>query len=578
MVPKLLKLTDLLSFFPRPRSRLPFYVYFCSMLRGRCFLTISLVFACVEVFAQASFGNKAIDAAQMYDDGDYIGVIEALEGATGGDNDAAYYYLGLSYLRLRDIDRAEACLKRAVALDPSNYWYRYRLARLYSLTGDSDLTIAMYEELLEDFPKKSDLYYELVNLYLYSQQADKALSTISEIENITGKTDATVMARHSILSQQGKNEEAHALLLEFNKEYSSPQILAMLGDYEMGMYEDSTALAYYDEALSLDESYAPAKLGKAETLRIKRRYPEFFSVIGELMSDEEVMPTAKADYLEALIRNGDPRFFRNHREEMDSLIEGTLRIHPSDTSVIQTAGLYYYATGRTDEAVSIFKSGTERNPLYFSSWADYVSILAEVGDWVTMEETCLTAFDIFPDRPEFLDMAISAQYYQDKWPEVISSCLQLIEIHAGDSEAEATYLTTIGDACYTLGLSSTAYKYYEKALKAVPNHNAALNNYAYFLSLEGKNLKKAYKMSKITVETEPDNATYLDTFGWILHLMGRDKDAKPYFKHAMLYGGKDSATVLEHYSVVLEALGETDLARVYANQARNKAAEEGSEE
>ena len=95
-----------------------------------------------------------------------------------------------------------------------------------------------------------------------------------------------------------------------------------------------------------------------------------------------------------------------------------------------------------------------------------------------------------------------------------------------------------------------------------------LNNYAYYLSLEGKNLKKAYKMSKKTVEAEPDNATYLDTFAWILHLMDKDLEAKPFFKHAMLYGGKDSAVILEHYAVVLEALGEADAAQVYRNMAK----------
>lgn len=538
---------------------------------------ISLFFSCSQALAQVSLGDRAVDAAQKYDEGDFEGVISMLAGSNLEDNGAAHYYLGLSYARMRDFDKAEACLKKAVSIEPTNYWYRYRLARIYSMMGNTELTVAMYEELLEDFPKKSDLYYELVNLYIYEQQPDKALQTISEIENITGKTDATVMTRYNILLQQGKDEQAHEALVEFNNEFSSPQVLAMLGDYEMGMYEDSTALAYYNEALSLDESYAPAKLGKAETLRITRHYTEFFETIGELMNDVDVMPAAKADYLEALVRGSDPRFLRNYRQDMDSLIVSTLRVHPSDTAVIQTAGIYYYATGRTDLALDAFRLGTERNPLHVTSWANYVSILAEAKEWETMEEVCLRAYDNFPDMPEFLDMAISAEYYQEDWRGVISTCERLLKLNAGDSEAEAGYLTTIGDAYHSLGQSASAYKYYDRALKAVPTHNAALNNYAYYLSLEGKSLKKAYKMSKVTVETEPDNATYLDTFAWILHLMGKDLEAKAIFKHAMLYGGKDSSVILSHYAEVLEALGESDLARVYTNQAKAKAAEESAD-
>ena len=108
---------------------------------------------------------------------------------------------------------------------------------------------------------------------------------------------------------------------------------------------------------------------------------------------------------------------------------------------------------------------------------------------------------------------------------------------------------------------------YDQTLKINPDYAPVLNNYAYYLSLEGKQLKKAYTMSKKTIEQEPDNATYLDTFAWILHLMGRDLEAKPFFKHAMLYGGKESAVILEHYAVVLEALGENDTAGVYRNMA-----------
>lgn len=108
-----------------------------------------------------------------------------------------------------------------------------------------------------------------------------------------------------------------------------------------------------------------------------------------------------------------------------------------------------------------------------------------------------------------------------------------------------------------------AFKYYDMALAIDHDYTPVLNNYAYYLSMLGRNLKKAYQMSERTVRKEPDNATYLDTFGWILHLQGRDVEAKPQFKHAMLYGGKDSATILLHYAEVLYALKDYDLAVVY---------------
>ena len=107
-------------------------------------------------------------------------------------------------------------------------------------------------------------------------------------------------------------------------------------------------------------------------------------------------------------------------------------------------------------------------------------------------------------------------------------------------------------------------------MKINPDYVYVLNNYAYYLSMEGKKLKKAYAMSKKTIEAEPDNATYLDTFGWILYLQGKALEAKPFFKHAMLYGGKESVVVMDHYAEVLYALKEYDLAFVYWNLALKK--------
>ena len=128
----------------------------------------------------------------------------------------------------------------------------------------------------------------------------------------------------------------------------------------------------------------------------------------------------------------------------------------------------------------------------------------------------------------------------------------------------------MGDMYHQLGENKKAYLAYDKALGINPRYVPVLNNYAYFLSMEGKQLKKAYAMSKITVEQEPDNPTYLDTFGWILYLQGKPLEAKPFFKHAMLYGGKDSAVILDHYAEVLYALKEYDLAFVYWMQAQAK--------
>ena len=181
--------------------------------------------------------------------------------------------------------------------------------------------------------------------------------------------------------------------------------------------------------------------------------------------------------------------------------------------------------------------------------------------------------DMHPEDYDIQLLKLRMCYIKQDWEAVLAQCGVMADLarSQGDNEHLAEALSIAGDVYYQqLEDPQKAYETYEQALLADPDRTSVLNNYAYYLSLEGRKLRKALKMSRRTIELEPDNATYLDTYGWLLYLLHRPKEAKPYFKHAMLYGGKDSAVVLEHYSKVLEALGEQDLATYYKNLADQK--------
>ena len=111
--------------------------------------------------------NMILSAVEKYNERDHASAREILNNIVkqDQDNDAAWYYLAMISTDEGDLETAEACMRRAVDLDPDNFWYRYRLASIYSVTSRSELTVDIYEKLLEDFPRKSDLYFDLAELY-----------------------------------------------------------------------------------------------------------------------------------------------------------------------------------------------------------------------------------------------------------------------------------------------------------------------------------------------------------------------------------------------------------------------------
>ena len=532
--------------------------------------------------AEARHENMVLSAVARYNERDIDSAVSILKEVVADDpqNDGAWYYLGQCAVAKNDPETAEQCYRMASEIDPSNFWYRYRLARLYAVTSRAELTVDMYEKLLEDFPKKSDLYFDLVELYGTQQEYEKALETLKEIETVFGMTESIAVYRFNLLRMLNRQEEAFQSLQDYNKEYSSPFILATLADYEMAMYNDSTALAYYDEALELAPDYSPALLGKAEALRMTRRYEEYFNVLDKYIVTEDTPAGAKGDYLMAVVQRTDPKFVSTFQPQLDTVMNKVLKVHPKDSILLHAAAVYYYSTDRMDQAKKHFKANLEAWPESFAAAATYVEFLMYAQEWEDLSREGRKAFERFPKETAFLEMASMGDYNLEEYDKVLDLCQKVLEVAPRDSSKTLRAWSTMGDIYHQLGDDKKAYKAYDKALKINPDYVYVLNNYAYYLSVEGKKLKKAYSMSKKAIEAEPDNATYLDTFGWILYLQGKALEAKPFFKHAMLYGGKDSVVIMDHYAEVLFALKEYDLALVYWNLAlqKNKGEIEGLEE
>lgn len=540
---------------------------------------IFVIISCLLVFFDASsqtrmrrsVENRVLTAVEKMNDGNLQGAEDMLKDIVEVDPscDAAWYYLGNIAISRSDLETAQVYTSKAVNLDPKNFWYRYRLAQLHAVSS-REAAIEMYESLIRDFPKKSDLYFEMLDLYLDQKEYDKALLTIDEIEKVIGPTDHLAIYAYRIYYALGREEEGLEYLRKYNNRYSSPIVLSILADSELTMYNDSLAISYYDEAIDLDPTYSHALLGKAEACRMFRRYEEYFPALNRYVESASAPVSEKTDYLSTIVSKSEPQFIKRFMPQLDTTLQRLSRIHPSDSLVYNLRGVYYYYTGREDASLEQFRECAAAYPESFQAAATYIDFLMYTQRWKELSEEGRKTFERFPQETAFLEMAGVGDYNLGEYEKVLETCDKVLKIAPSDSSKTIRSWSTKGDVLHLLGENKKAYKAYEKALKINPDYVYVLNNYAYYLSMEGKKLNKAYEMSRKTVEAAPDNATYLDTFGWILYLRGEYSEAKSRFKTAMLHGGKDSAVILDHYAEVLFALKEYDLALVYWNLALQK--------
>jgi Tfp pilus assembly protein PilF len=144
----------------------------------------------------------------------------------------------------------------------------------------------------------------------------------------------------------------------------------------------------------------------------------------------------------------------------------------------------------------------------------------------------------------------------------------------GNDKLLAQFWSSLGDGYHQQGENRKAYDAYEKALELEPDNSIVLNNYAYYLSLDGIELEKAEEMSKKAVELDPGNSANQDTYGWVLYKMGNYEEAEKWIGKAIA-DSEAGAVVLEHYGDVLFKLGKQREAVKYWEKALKEG--EGSE-
>jgi len=168
--------------------------------------------------------------------------------------------------------------------------------------------------------------------------------------------------------------------------------------------------------------------------------------------------------------------------------------------------------------------------------------------------TTASAIENLPKLPIWYFYRGIAQFQLADYREALASYQTgLPLITAEQSDLKSDFYSQIADIYFKLEKKDSAFVNYEASLAANPKNIMVMNNYAYYLSLDKTDLKKAERMSSKTVELEPKNSTYLDTYAWILYQEGNYSLAKFYIERAIdnMPKNEDSGVILEHYGDIL---------------------------
>ncbi|MFZ4678585.1 MAG: tetratricopeptide repeat protein [Flavobacterium sp.] len=174
---------------------------YCLLLFGT-FLVPNIVLAQNEpndvVTIDDGFEDFFYEAIKQKSIENYDKAIEALEKgkAIEPENPIVYFELGKNYLAQKKYKEAYDNFEKAAKMDPKNRWAWVGMYDVCYDTRDYNQAIIIVEKLIEF---KEDYKEDLTSLYMNTQQFDKALELINELNAKYGKSDKRELYKADIL-------------------------------------------------------------------------------------------------------------------------------------------------------------------------------------------------------------------------------------------------------------------------------------------------------------------------------------------------------------------------------------------
>lgn len=494
--------------------------------------------------------------------------------AIDSNSAVAQYELGKLYMYLGQAEKGEALLVKAMKGEPENYWYKETLAGYYQRKGEFEKGIEVIEQMVVQFPSRLEPLMALVDLYNRAKDYEKVIYTLDRLEKLDGKSEQISMEKFRMYLAMDNAEQAFAEIENLAKEYPyEMRYLTMLGDVYLENGKEEEAYAIFKQVQEKEPEYVPAMLSMASYYEKMGEDSLYRVQLDSLLLNRKVESTTKVNIMRQLI-------MRSERGSRDStqivgLFQCMLDQEQENADVAMLAAQYLLSKRMDEEAKPVLRKVLDIDPENKPARLQLLSFAITKEDLDEVIRLCAPAVEYMPEALEFYYYWGIAHYQKKQHDEALEVFKKGVRQVGPDSDKgmASDFYSIMGDLYHLKKMNAEAYAAYDSALVYKPDNIGALNNYAYYLSVERKDLDKAEEMSYRTVKAEPTNSTYLDTYAWILFEKGKYAEARIYIDQAMQNGGDKSSVVVEHCGDIYFHNGEPDKALEYWVQAEKMAAE-----
>jgi tetratricopeptide (TPR) repeat protein len=369
-----------------------------------------------------------------------------------------YFELGKNYLALKDYKKAYVSFEKATQIDPTNKWFWVGMYDVSYETRDYNSAIIVINKLITFDSKFKE---DLTSLYMSTNQFDKALELINELNDTFGKSDRRESYKIQILSQgKYQNAEITNLLEQINKfPKEESNYISLIYLYSKNNEDDKVIeIAEKLESTIPNSEWAQVSLFKKylENNEGAKAVNAMNIALASPKIDSKIKHRILNEFL--LFVNTNPQFTPD--------LDKAIRYFDNDpeVNVAKEIGKYYHSKKQWEKAIGYYekvikKSGNEdieTNLLLLQAYT-------QMKQFELVAKNAMNQMEIFPNQPQFYyyyGLAKNQLKEYKKAKEILEIGLDYV---VNDISLEINFYIQLGEAFNGLGDFTKKEFYFSKA-------------------------------------------------------------------------------------------------------------------
>lgn len=483
----------------------------------------------------------------------------------------AYFDLARLNLRQNKTDKAIEYIKKAIALEDVNPWYKSQYAEILVSQNKFEDAAGIYSSIAKNEKYNEDYLLKAAMLYQHSGKLKEAMASLDKLIEKDGNDEAILMQQQQLYLKMNDVDGAVKIIQKLiDQNPQEGRFYTVLAD----IYNNNKRPEKAEEVFLRMEKQFPedpnVQVSLAEYYKKKKNETKYREYVEKAITNKALDAETQLSLLVAYLQEDGMEVTK--KNEGIRLAEKIVAQHNDNPQVIAVYGDVLALSGEKYKAVQQYKLSLAIDPGQYKVWQNLLYGYADRVDADSLILYSEKALKLFPNQALLHYLNGVGHLNKKEYNTAVKSINRAIDMQPEDNkQLLADMYSTLGDVYQSIKEYTQSDTSYERALRLDPDNASVMNNYSYYLAVRGVRLVDAEKMSKRSLEIRKDEPTFMDTYGWVLYKMKQYEKAKDFIQMAVDANPTNAdATLLEHLGDVLFKLNDVDRAVEYWKKSKER--------